>query len=314
MFMNHHQKNLINWLHKSIIHALILLLTLSSCKTTAKSSLNNHKIENFYIHKDCAVIEKSLIEFEKNNPKLPTTTPNNSNSIIGVLSGVFITDNDCREKILSLSARFSDNIKIIIFTSLFRAELPDIARTFAQHYFLDYRIEQLKGFGATSIKNVVLNYNDASQNDLLIGAYFTTGDDIYLKNMLHNLKAEKKEKIKDVIRVAMVMTKFGYSLSPTSHQSKMWESVKKKYYSPQNPNYIINFITMSSIFWALDSIAKNDENVAKYLKSFLIDNKLDAVFQNEQINCYNYTMLALVIANIQDPKTNKLISDYEELK
>jgi hypothetical protein len=314
--MNHrHRKKPTSWFYKSIANALILLLALSSCKTMASSSPDKHKLENFYTHKDCTAIERSLITFDKNNTKLSTKTPDNSGSIIGILSGVFIKDNDCREKILSLSEGFSDNTKIIIFTSLFRAELPDIAKTFAQHYFPNYRIEQLKGFGESSIKSVVLNYDDASKNDLLIGAYFATGDDIYLKNMLHNFKTQKKDKIKDVIRVAMVIEKFGFSLSPSSHQSKMWESIKNKYYSPKNPNSVVNFITMSSLFWALNSIAKNDENVAKYLKSFFVDNELEAIFLNEQTNFYNYSMaLVLSIAKIKDQKINMLVNDYEDLK
>ena len=130
---NHHQKKPMDWRYKSVIQALILILTLSSCKTRAGSGLSKHRIDNFYTHKDCALVEKSLIAFEKNNTKLSAKTPDSSNSIIGILSGVFIKDNDCKERILSLSEKFSDNIKIIIFTSLYRAELLDIAKTFAQY-------------------------------------------------------------------------------------------------------------------------------------------------------------------------------------
>ena len=145
--------------------------------------------------------------------------------------------------------------------------------------------------------------------------------------MLYNFKTEKKEKIRDVIRVALVSGKFGVSLSPKNHNSKMLEVLKRKYSSKEDPKAILGFMTMSSGLWVLNSISKSDDGIKKYLNSFFLDGELRDIFLSEQTYLSIY-MKALTpkLNSIEEPNTytalnqalvkkdKKIISDYEGLR
>jgi len=330
-------KNLIIGSCKTVANSF-LIMTLLSCKMIASSNEGKQKVENFYIHKNCKVIEKSLIKFDKDNVKLShaqTFDYSRFQTVIGTISGVFIKDANCGNRILSVSKDLSNYTKVMILTSLFHAEMNEVAKEFANQNSLNNQFRNLNLKNITDnlgIKNIIPNA-DSGMNNLLIGAYYATGDDVYLKNLLHNFKTKNKEKVKDAIRVGLVTGKFGFGLSPPGHKSKMLGSLKKKYYTDQNSESLLQFMTMSSAFWALNSIAKDDKNVAEYLNSFFLDGDLKKIFLTEQNHFSNYLtilMLDIVLGKEETEKltTNnegenrkfiinknkKLIADYEEFK
>ena len=316
------QANFSSAANKLILTILLIASPLFSCKNISQQNSDKQTLENFYVHKNCFVAKKALVGFEKRNYGQTNNKNFNylgSQSMIGAISGIFIENPGCREEILSVSKKLSANAKAVIMIALIHAELPELAKEFANKNSPNL---PAKGLSELSGIKKTTPSNNPAINDLLLGAYGATGDEIYLSNILRSFKLEKKEKVKHAIRVGMMIGKFGFSLSPKGHDGKMLQALKEKY----THEGLFQLTTMFTAFWAINSRAKSDENIAKYLREFFLDEKLKRVLSIERNYFENYlTCLAIdgalaegveTKSENQDliKKNQKLIADYEELR
>ncbi len=318
-------------LYFSRVLSLIALLLVSACATVQK---DEQKMENFYTHKNCKVVRDFLISFDKNYaPKLSRGKIfdySNSQALIGELSGIFVTDQICTKKILSVSNKLSGYTKVAILSALIYAEYNEAAKEFAVRHSLSPQLEHFKD--RKGIKLTVSEYHP-STNDLLIGAYKATGDNLYIDNILQNFKTADIRMVKDAIRYGFVISKFGSSSSPyKDHHAKIIQSLKKKYYKEKDPKPFSRLMTLSTAFWALKSLAANDNNLASHLKDFFAEGDMKSILLIEQNNFSNYlTGLVMDMSDVGKfnkksltkeekkgwefvNKNKKLIADYEELK
>lgn len=313
---------------KNLITKRFLILCLLFSISCASVHKFEQRMENFHTHKNCRVAQNFLIKLSHDE----NSKHSNFQGLIGQLSGIFIVDKSCESKILSTSNKLSNyGLSLVILKSLVLAESHENAKDFAAKNNLNDELNYLKD--TKSIKITVYEF-EASTNDLLIGAYSSTGDNFYISRILQNFKTADKKMAKDAIRFGFLFGKFGNSLSYKDHYTNMVQSLKKKYYNEKDPNpkQFLRLMSLSSAFWALNSLAENDENLAKYLKQFFAEGELKNIFLIEQNHFSNYlTALVLDASGIGEPdtkspskektkipsfaqKNKKLIADYEELK
>ncbi len=316
---------------KIIINLALILLLAGSC--TPKQ-----KIEDFRTHKNCRVVQNFLTKFDKDYAskfsKNKIFNYSNSQGLIGELSGIFITDQPCTRKILSFSNKLSDYTKVAILKALIGAESYEAAKEFSSKNYLNRQLEHFQD--TKSIKTTISEFLPAT-NDLLIGAYNSTGDNLYLDNILQNFKTADKKMVKDAIRFGFMYSKFGKPFSPdkdrfANHFANIAKSLKEKYYNKKDPKPFSRLMTLSTAFWALNSLAQNDRNLSRHLKQFFLEGELKDIFLIEQNHFSNYLtglvmdavdigksdkiLLTKEEINLQEfvKKNKKLIADYENLK
>jgi hypothetical protein len=322
-----------NYQHRVVILITlpVILLLFNSCSSNQN---NREKIEDFRIHKNCIVVQNFLTKFDKDYASKFSQGKifdySNSQGLIGELSGIFITDQPCTRKILSVSNRLSGYTKVAILNALILAESHETAKEFALKHSLSLHLESFQD--TKSIKIAISDFKPTT-NDLLIGAYSSTGDNLYIDNILQNFKTADKKMVKDAIRFGFMYSKFGKPSSPEKdHFVNIAKSLKKKYYNEKDPKPFLRLITLSSAFWALKSLAQNDKNLAKHLKQFFLESELKDIFLIEQNHFSNY-LTSLVMDAVDIGKSDKkpftkeevnrqefvkrekkLIADYENLK
>jgi len=314
-----------------ITKLIVILLLLGSCTSQHKVE---KRVEDFRTHKSCVVVQNFLTKFDKDYaPKFSQGKIfdySNFQWLIGELSGIFITDQTCTRKILSARNRLSGYTKVAILNALIRAESYEAAKEFSSKNSLNRQLEHFRD--TKSIKTTISEFQPTT-NDLLIGAYSSTGDNLYIDNILQNFKTADKKMVKDAIRFGFMYSKFGKPSSPDKdHFANIAQSLKKKYYNEKDPKPFSRLMTLSTAFWALNSLAQNDKNLAKHLKQFFLEGELKDIFLIEQNHFSNY-LTGLVIDAVDIGKSDKkslakeevnrqefakinkkLIADYENLK
>ena len=235
---------------KKITKLIAIFLLITSCSAQQKLE---QKIEDFRIHKNCRVVQNFLIKFDKDYaPKFSQGKIfdySNSQGLIGELSGIFITDQPCARRILSTSNRLSGYTKVAILSALIRAESYEAAKEFSSKNSLNRQLEHFQD--TKSIKTTISEFQPTT-NDLLIGAYNSAGDILYIDNILQNFKTADKKMVKDAIRFGFMYSKFGKSSSPNKdHFANIAKSLKKKYYNEKDPKPFSRLMTLSTAFWAL---------------------------------------------------------------
>ena len=152
-------------------------------------------------------------------------------------------------------------------------------------------------------------------NDLLIGAYATSGDSNYLNRILENFLTADAEMARVAIRMALMQGKFGPTLTPKGRKKIIADAMCQKFNCKSNITNSLRLLTLSSGFWALNSLSKKDAAVQTTMMDFFTKTpQLMSIIQNEQREFGNYLTLLIAQAAAPDnPEIEKALISYENL-
>ncbi|SEE08299.1 hypothetical protein SAMN05519104_5159 [Rhizobiales bacterium GAS188] len=169
----------------ALIRSLLLVLALALGSGTVMAD-DLPCYPTFYQTKNIRCIDglvSSLSTLKSAAPDAHTGIHSNIEGAVGFLARLFHDHPEERRRLLTNSV--SVDVKGIYIESLYRAGLTWDARTYADANSLS---ELFKGYmtgNLSSIRETKSTYI-ASVNDLLIGAYFASGDLRYINNILTN--------------------------------------------------------------------------------------------------------------------------------
>jgi hypothetical protein len=288
---------------------LILILAAGLFSLPAGAAETAECQASFYKTKDMECV-KALIA---STDKLPDAKmPNAVSPIIGFLAGVFA--NYPEEKARILAQDSSKRMKTIYLPALFRAGLVDDAKAYAT------KIGWLEGFEKyQQDKTVPLAEIKPStfpgDNDMLIGAYMASGNTAYIKNILANFGSAKDGMVADSLRMSFMQGAFGPTLAPKDRPTIMVATACEKYECKKDMHELMRIMTLSSAFWALQSLARQDEGVKKAFTDYMEgDARLKRIVLTEANAFNNYRTMLMAYAAIKDnEQITSALSSYEKL-
>lgn len=215
-------------------------------------------------------------------------------TMIGFLAQLFITSPAEKQRLLAKEP--SDYVRSVDLVALYRAGLLDDARNFADKNQLSAMLQrmetsQLKPLAAVRPSSV------AADNDLLIGAYMASGDTVFIERILENFSNADDSMASDGLRMGFMQSKFGPTLVPKERTSVTVGAACAKYQCKTDPTKLYRLLTLSSAFWALQSLGKNDDGIRKTFAGFFVrDKRLKDLFAAEQAAFGNYVTALTIVA------------------
>jgi hypothetical protein len=258
--------------------------------------------------------------------QLRQTAPNakgEPSAIIGFLAQLFASSPAEKQRILANER--SDHVKSVDLVALYRAGLLDDARKFANQNQLIALHAKLEAKPPLTLAAVRPSSTPAD-NDLMIGAYMASGDSAFIQRMLDNFSGADDGTVSDALRMAHMKSKFGSNLVATGRENVMGPAVCAKYQCKTDPAKFFRVLTLGSAFWALQSLAEDDEGIRKALTGFFeSDARLKNLLAGEEAAFENYqsalTMVAVLKPDDASKETgegyaamNKAASAYETLE
>jgi hypothetical protein len=125
-------------------------------------------------------------------------------------------------------------------------------------------------------------------NDLMIGAFMATGDPAYIKAVLGNFTNAEDDVIHDAVRLGLMQPKFSKNDLRGGFQ-RMAHAGCDKYQCKRDLSAFMRVMTLSSAYWALNSLASADETIRRTSQEFLdADPRIKAIFATEREAFANY--------------------------
>lgn len=233
-------------------------------------------------------------------------------AVVGFLAGVFISDARKTNQIITLDV--SPAVQQLFVEALYVAGLlTDDKNAEKDSSFRDI-VKSMKANRIVPLKQNKPSIN-ATDNDMLIGAYMATGNTYYITSILDNFSGASDDMVRDSLRLAMMHSKFGGTSAPRGSNTTMMQAACEKYECKKAMPDLLRVLTLSSAFWALDSLSGQDVGVKKTLTGFFeSDTRLKRLHAIESNAFANYlTTLALYSAIKDNPNFNSSLSIYEKL-
>ena len=272
---------------------------------------------DYYRTKAPGCVDSMLSQLRQTAPKAEP------NPMIGFLAQVFRTSPAEKRRILE--AERSDYVKSVHLVVLYRADLVDDARKFADKNQLSELLLKLEAKPPATLA-VVRPSSTPGDNDLLIGAYMASGDTALIKRILENFSGADDGMVSDALRLAYMKSKFGPNLVATGRDNVMAPAACAKYQCKTDPANFFRVLTLASAFWALQSLGQNDAGIRKTLAGFFEgDARLKNLRAGEEAAFGNY-MTALGMYAVLKPEKastetgegyaamNKAAAAYEALE
>jgi hypothetical protein len=216
-------------------------------------------------------------------------------TMIGFLAQFFSTSPE--EKLRVLNDEPSEYLRSVYLVALYRAGLLDDARKYADKIdrsplLQKLATDQLKPLAAVRPSSV------PADNDLLIGAYMASGDTVFIERILQNFSSADDDIASDGLRMGFMQGKFGPTLVPKQRENVTLAAACAKYQCKTDPAKLFRVMTLTTAFWALQSMAQHDDGVRKTLAGFFEhDARLKNLLAVEQNAFANYlTTVVAVIA------------------
>jgi hypothetical protein len=102
----------------------------------------------------------------------------------------------------------------------------------------------------------------------LIGAYMASGDTALIERILANFSSTDDGMVSDAMRFGFAHSKFGPSLTPKGRENVMAPTGCAKYQCKSDPAKFLRVLTLSSAFWALQSLGGRDDGIRKTFAGF----------------------------------------------
>ena len=266
----------------------LLLMHCGPAKATDAACMND-----YYRAKLPACVDAVLSQFGQ-----MATAPgkmSEPSAVVGFLAQIFITSPTEKQRILGSAFPFM--VKWVDLLALHYAGLTDEARKFAEENRLATAHQQLETRPRTPLATVRPTAKPAD-NDLLIGAYMASGDIVFIDRILANFTGAEDGTASDALRMGLMNSKFGPSLTPKGRENVMAPAACAKYQCKTDPAKFFRVMTLSSAFWALQSLAQHEEGIKKTFSGlFARDARLKNLLAAEQAAFGNYaTALAMTAA------------------
>jgi hypothetical protein len=291
----------------SLIFPFLLLLTFSGV-SSAEEGMNCHV--TFYQTKDMGCIDvvvKGLSKLGGNHQNAETDP-----GLVGFFAEVFSTYP--QEKVRLLGQDVSREAQTVFIKALYEANLQDEAQTYANASGFAALYKSVQDTGVAPL-NQLKPFAVAGHNDVLIGAYFASGKTQYIRRILDNFLDADDGMVGDSLRMAMMNGKFGPNLAAPGREKTIIRAACEKYECKNDMRKLKRTMTLSSAFWALRSLSRQDAAIKKTLVEFFDGNpRLMQTLLTENNAFSNYVTTLVAYAAIKDnPKIEASLSIYEKL-
>ncbi len=284
--------------------AVLFALNLFVFSGVAIASEKNNCYTDFYITKDMSCVDKYLDLMPTRELKLPDDGSTHYQSQSGFLAEIFLAYPQKKESILSKAS--SNEVKRIYFEALYAAGLEKEAKQYADANGFTEVFNKYKAQNFSVIKLLKSSYY-AGDNDLLISAYMASGDDNYIKNILDNFTSAEDGMVIDAFRLGLMQGKFGSSLTHKGRKNVITQTSCEKYKCKSNPRDFMRLLTLSSGFWAIQSLSQEDKIIKKISADFFNkDKRLYKLLEVELVGFSNYLTLLPVYIAIKEPSAHCL--------
>jgi hypothetical protein len=276
-------------------------------------------MNDYYRSKPAGCVDSTLSQL-----RTATRSKSDPSTVIGFLAQLFVTSP--AEKARILDNEPSDYIRSMDLVALYRAGLLDDSRRFAEKYQLTAELQKLEASRPAPLATVIPSSIPAD-NDLLIGAYMASGDTGFIARILENFSSADDGMVSDAMRLGFMQSKFGPSFTPKGRDNVMMPAACEKYQCKTDRAKFFRVLTLSSAFWALQSLGRQDDGIKKTFAGFFErDARLKNLLAGEGAAFGNYlTALAVAAAFKPDPAAqtelgsgyasmSKVASAYETLE
>ena len=287
-----------------------VLLTLAAPRALAASA-HETCTKNFYQHKDAQCITTVIKQL--NSQGIADDSGAINPPLIGFFAQIFSTDPALTAVILDKTATMK--AAPLFIAALDKAGLEKEAQSYAAkggHKDFYAAIAEKK---ATRLAAITPRDNPAD-NDYLIGAYMASGDIAHIKKILGNFTSASPQMAADALRISMVMNTFGPSFSPPGRKSEIMQFACARYECKKDRADLMRLLTLSSAFWALNSLAPSDVGIDGALKeTFGGDTPLKNILMGENVAFSNYKVSLALLAVLPDnPDAMATGAAFESLK
>jgi hypothetical protein len=255
-------------------------------------AVDQNCMNDYYRAKLPACLDAMMSQFRQMpRPKSDPAT------MIGFLAQLFVTSPAEKQRILSSES--SQYVRSVDVLALYRAGLLDDARKFANENQLSAMLQKMEASRLTPLAAVMPTSNPAD-NDLLIGAYMASGDTAFIEKILGNFSGAEDGLVSGALRMGFMQGKFGPTLVPKERESVTAQAACAKYQCKTDPAKFLRLLTLSSAFWALQSLTKSDEGVKKTFTGFFErDKRLKNLLAEEQAALGNYMTASLALVALK---------------
>jgi hypothetical protein len=250
-------------------------------------------MNDYYRSKPAGCVDSTLSQLRS-----ATRTKSDPSTVIGFLAQLFVTSP--AEKARILDDEPSDYIRSVNLMALHRAGLIEDARKFADKHQLSALLGKLEASRLAPLATVIPSSTPAD-NDLLIGAYMASGDTAFIARILENFSSADDGMVSDAMRLGFMQSKFGPSFTPKDRQNAMAPAACARYQCKADPARFFRVLTLSSAFWALQSLGRQDDGIRKTFTNFFEhDARLKTLRAGEEAAFGNY-MTALTMFSVFKP-------------
>jgi hypothetical protein len=265
----------------------------------------------FYRTKDTTCID-AMIETIRKQEATGNQARSAPEAAIGFLAQIFGDYPQQKERVLAQDA--SPRLKSVYLAALFRAGKLEDAKRYANAIGWPDGFKRYSNDGIVTL-SLVKPVAYPGENDLLIGAYMASGNTEYVTRILANYKSADDAMASDAIRIALMNSKFGATLTPPGRENAMAPAACERDQCKTNPSSFMRVMTLASGLWAVRSLAQRDEGIKRALLDFFKgEQRIQQLSAREDAAFMNYLTLLAAYAGIKDnPKINESLSVYEKL-
>jgi hypothetical protein len=274
---------------------------------------------NDYYHQKLPACLDSMLSQIRDAPSWPKSEPT---TLIGFLAQLFRVSQDERERVLH--AESSEYLRWVYLKALYRAGLVNDAEVFARRYSMLPGLRNLEIIRLVPLEEVRPSSSPAD-NDLLIGAYMASGETVFIERIVENFSSADDSLASDGLRMGFMQYAFGPTFVPKDRQTVTAAAACEKYQCKTNPAKLYRLLTLSSAFWAMQALGKNDEGVSKTVTGFFErDRRLKGLLTAEKTALGNYEIAITMLVTLKSDHSsteanqayaamNKSASAYETL-
>lgn len=280
------------------VKSLCVAIALLFIQCWPAGAVDQNCMTEYYRTKPPGCVDAMLAQLRQTAPGLPDIS-----TAIGFLAQVFSTSPAEKQRILS--GESSPYVRSVDLLALYRAGLIDDAQKFASENQLPPVLAKIDASRVAPLATVKPSSNPAD-NDLLIGAYMASGDTTLIERILGNFSGLDDETVSDALRMGLVTSNFGPSLTPKGRENVMAPAGCAKYQCKPDPTKYLRVLTLSSAFWALQSLAQRDESVRKAFYGFFTsDPRMNKLLAAEQAAFSTYTTALFMVSAIKPEQVSK---------
>ena len=128
-----------------------------------------------------------------------------------------------------------------------------------------------------------------------------SGDTALIARILENFSSADDGMVSDAMRLGFMNSKFGPSVTPKDRPNVMAPRPAQKYQCKTDPAKFFRVLTLSSAFWALQSLGRQDDGIKKTFAGFFErDARLKKLLAGEGAAFGNY-LTALTMFSVFKP-------------